>query len=165
MAKRVLVADDNPLIRKMLCQLFEREDDYDICAEAENGEQAIELALKLRPDLVILDFAMPVLNGLEAARQLKKIMPNVPIILFTQHAKTGFALHDYIDRVFEGRPSKPHGTRNSTRPSLVGQTMKNIVEAIAGALVDNPTRFKSARLNASTLPSSSCAPTRVISGR
>jgi CheY-like chemotaxis protein len=99
MTKRVLVADDNPLIRKMLCQLFEREDDYDICAEAENGEQAIELALKLRPDLIILDFAMPVLNGLEAARQLKKIMPNVPIILFSQHAKAGFALHDYIDRV------------------------------------------------------------------
>jgi chemotaxis response regulator CheB len=57
MAKRVLVADDSPLIRKMLCQLFEREDDYDICAEAENGEQAIELALKHRPDLIILDWA------------------------------------------------------------------------------------------------------------
>ena len=60
--------------------------DYDICAEAENGQQAIDLALKHRPDLIILDFAMPVLNGLEAARQLKKIMPGVPIILFTQHA-------------------------------------------------------------------------------
>ena len=86
MAKRVLVADDSPLIRKMLCQLFEREDDYDICAEAKNGQEAIELALKHRPDLIILDFAMPVLNGLETARRLKKIMPDVPIILFTQHA-------------------------------------------------------------------------------
>ena len=57
MAKRVLIADDSPLIRKMLCQLFEREDDYNICAEAENGEQAIELALKHRPDLIILDWA------------------------------------------------------------------------------------------------------------
>jgi CheY-like chemotaxis protein len=86
MAKRVLVADDSPRIRKMLCQLFEREDDYDICAEAENGQEAIELALKHRPDLIILDFAMPVLNGIDAARKLKKIMPEVPIILFTQHA-------------------------------------------------------------------------------
>ena len=86
MAKRVLVADDSPRIRKMLCQLFERENDYDICAEAENGQEAIELALKHRPDLIILDFAMPVLNGLDAARKLKKIMPEVPIILFTQHA-------------------------------------------------------------------------------
>jgi DNA-binding NarL/FixJ family response regulator len=101
MAKRVLVADDHPLIRKMLCQLFEREDDYDICAEAENGQEAIELALKHRPDLIILDFAMPVLNGPETARQLKKIMPDVPIILFTQHA-TGITLAESdmnIDRV------------------------------------------------------------------
>lgn len=80
------MADDHPLIRKMLCQLFEREEDYDICAEAENGQEAIDLALKHRPDLIILDFVLPVLNGLEAARQLKKILPNVPIILFTQHA-------------------------------------------------------------------------------
>jgi CheY-like chemotaxis protein len=91
MAKRILVADDSPLIRQMLCKLFEVEEDYDICAEAENGQQAIDLALKHRPDLIILDFAMPVLNGLEAARQLKKIMPDVPIILFTQHA-TGITL-------------------------------------------------------------------------
>jgi CheY-like chemotaxis protein len=85
MAKRILVADDNPMIRKMLCQLFEREDDYVMCAEAENGQEAIELAIKHRPDLIILDMSMPVLNGMQAARELKKIMPDVPIILFTQH--------------------------------------------------------------------------------
>jgi CheY-like chemotaxis protein len=110
MAKRVLVADDSPRIRKMLCQLFEREDDYDICAEAENGQEAIELALKHRPDLIILDFAMPVLNGLDAARKLKKIMPEVPIILFTQHANTGVTLlesHVNIDRVVsKGDPER-----------------------------------------------------------
>ena len=101
MAKRVLVADDSPLIRKMLCQLFEREDDYDVCAEAKNGQEAIDLALKHRPDLIILDWAMPVLGGLAAARELKKIMPEVPIILFTQHA-TGITLlesHVSIDRI------------------------------------------------------------------
>jgi CheY-like chemotaxis protein len=99
MAKRILVADDNPLIRKMLCRLFEREDDYDICAEAENGEQAIELALKHRPDLIILDWAMPVLNGLDAARKLKKIMPDVPVILFTQHAKAAITVLNIVDRI------------------------------------------------------------------
>jgi DNA-binding NarL/FixJ family response regulator len=76
----------------MLCQLFEREDDYDICAEAQNGQEAVDLALKHRPDLIILDWAMPVLGGLAAARELKKIMPDVPIILFTQHATTGITL-------------------------------------------------------------------------
>ena len=74
MAKRILVADDNPMIRKMLCRLFAIEEDYDICAEAENGREAIELALHHRPDLIILDLAMPVLNGLEAARELRKII-------------------------------------------------------------------------------------------
>jgi DNA-binding NarL/FixJ family response regulator len=86
----------------MLCQLFEREDDYDICAEAKNGQEAIDLALKHRPDLIILDWVMPVLGGLAAARELKKIMPEVPIILFTQHATTGITLlesHVNIDRV------------------------------------------------------------------
>jgi|ERR1700691_960848 chemotaxis response regulator CheB len=84
----ILVADDSPLIRKMLCKLFEAEEDYDLCAEASNGREAIDLALKCRPELIILDFSMPVMNGVDAARELKKLMPGVPIILFTQHSET-----------------------------------------------------------------------------
>jgi CheY-like chemotaxis protein len=89
MAKTILIADDSPMICKMLCRLFNVEEDYDNCAEATNGQEAIALALKHRPDLIILDFVMPVLNDLEAARELKKIMPDVPIILLTQHANLG----------------------------------------------------------------------------
>ena len=92
MARTILIADDNPIIRKALCRLFEAEKDYGLCAEATNGEEAIALALKHRPELIILDLAMPVLSGLEAARELKKLMPDVPIILFTQHANVGSAL-------------------------------------------------------------------------
>lgn len=88
-AKTILVADDNPTIRKMLCRMFEIEEDYDLCAEAENGRQAIELALRHGPDLIILDLSMPVMNGLKAAHELKKLMPRVPIILFTQHSDLG----------------------------------------------------------------------------
>ena len=55
MARTILVADDNPLIRRMLCELFEKEEDYDICAEATNGQEAIDLALRHRPELIILD--------------------------------------------------------------------------------------------------------------
>ena len=87
MAKTILVADDNPAIRKILCRLFETVEDYDVCAEAENGKQAIDLALRHKPDLIILDLSMSVMNGLEAAHELKKLMPpEIPIILFTQHA-------------------------------------------------------------------------------
>ncbi len=92
MARTILVADDNPLMRKMLCRIFEDEEDYDICAEASNGQEAIDLALKHRPELIILDLAMPVLGGLEASRELKRIMPDVPIILFSQYADLGNSL-------------------------------------------------------------------------
>jgi YesN/AraC family two-component response regulator len=63
MARSILVADDNPIIRRMLCRIFEAEEDYELCAEATNGQEAIELALKHRPELIILDFSMPVMNG------------------------------------------------------------------------------------------------------
>ena len=88
MPKTILVADDNPLVRKMLCKVFEAEEDYDLCAEASNGEEAIDLAKQHRPDLIILDFSMPVMNGLDAALELKRITPHVPIILLTLHADT-----------------------------------------------------------------------------
>jgi two-component system response regulator DegU len=69
--------------------MFEVEDDYEICAEATNGEEAIALAKQCKPDLIILDLAMPGgMSGVDAARELKRIMPHVPIILFTLHADT-----------------------------------------------------------------------------
>jgi DNA-binding NarL/FixJ family response regulator len=101
-AKTILVADDNPTIRTMLCRMFEIAEDYDLCAEAENGKQAIELALHHRPDLIILDLSMPVMNGLEAAHELKKLMPRVPIILFTQHSDLGSrieVMNANVDRI------------------------------------------------------------------
>jgi|SRR5580658_871826 DNA-binding NarL/FixJ family response regulator len=86
MPKTILVTDNNAMIRKSLCRIFEIVEDYDICAEAVNGEEAIALAMQHKPDLIVLDFQMPGMNGIEAADELKRIMPNVPIILFTLHA-------------------------------------------------------------------------------
>lgn len=102
MAKKILVADDNPTIRKMFCRMFETRADYDLCAEAENGQQAVALAIEHRPDLIILDLEMPIMNGIDAAREIKKALPNVPIILFTQYADiaTGPAFENLpIDRI------------------------------------------------------------------
>ena len=83
MAKAVLVADDNESVRRALCEAFLRHSDFEVCAEAHDGQDALEKALRLRPDLIVLDFSMPVMNGLDAARELKGRMPSVPIILFT----------------------------------------------------------------------------------
>jgi CheY-like chemotaxis protein len=100
MPKTVLVVDDSQMIRKLLCRLFEAERDYKLCAEARNGEEAIALAVIHKPDLIILDFSMPVMDGLHAARKLKQIMPQVPIMLFTQHAEAMASQDDVpVDRV------------------------------------------------------------------
>jgi DNA-binding NarL/FixJ family response regulator len=88
MPKTILIADDNALIRKSLGLIFEIEKDYDLCAQADNGEEAITLAMRHKPDLIVLDYQMPVMNGIEAAYELKRIMPAVPIILFTLHTET-----------------------------------------------------------------------------
>jgi len=85
MAKAVLIADDNGSVRRALCEAFARDSDFEVCAEAHDGRDSIEKALRLHPDLIVLDFSMPVMNGLDAARELKDRMPSVPIILFTFH--------------------------------------------------------------------------------
>jgi len=82
-AKSVLIVDDNAFIRQALCELFERESDFEVCGEAENGKQGIEEAQRLRPDLIVLDLSMPVMNGFDAARVLKRLMPTVFLIMYS----------------------------------------------------------------------------------
>ncbi len=82
MRKCILIADDNAAIRRMLKTLFE-ESDWQVCGEAVNGREAIEIARQVTPDLILLDLSMPVMNGIEAAPVLRSIFPRVPIILFT----------------------------------------------------------------------------------
>lgn len=88
MPKTILLADDSPLVGQALYSLLATEKDCELCAQAADGFEAISLAKQCRPDLVILDLSMPRMNGLEAACELKKIMPTVPIILLTLHAST-----------------------------------------------------------------------------
>ena len=83
MIRSILIVDDNAFIRKALCEGFTREGDFDICGEAENGRDAIEKAKQLRPELIVLDLSMPVMNGLDAARVLKRLMPKVPLIMYS----------------------------------------------------------------------------------
>ncbi len=83
MAKTVLIVDDNEFVRQGLCELFERQADFEVCADAENGREAIEMAEQLQPDLIVLDLAMPVMNGLDAARVLRRMMPAVPLIMYS----------------------------------------------------------------------------------
>ena len=83
----VLVVDDSPLVRRAVCSALLAEG-FDVCGEAKDGRQAIEIAEKCSPDLIILDLSMPVMNGLQAAPVLRKLVPESPIILYTLYAKT-----------------------------------------------------------------------------
>jgi DNA-binding NarL/FixJ family response regulator len=86
MAKMVLVVDDNAVIRQALCRLFSSEPGFDVCGEAENGQDAIEKAQVLHPHLIVMDLSMPVMNGIDAARTLKTLMPSVPVIIFSDYS-------------------------------------------------------------------------------
>ena len=79
----VLNVDDNAFVRTALSELFAREPDFKVCGLAENGRDAIDEANRLHPDLIVLDLTMPVMNGLDAARVLKRIMPTVPLIMYS----------------------------------------------------------------------------------
>jgi CheY-like chemotaxis protein len=82
--RTVLVVDDNPGIRQAVCRAF-LPDGFGVCGEAANGQEAINLCKQLKPDLIILDLSMPVMNGLQAASQLRKLVPKTPIILLTMY--------------------------------------------------------------------------------
>jgi DNA-binding NarL/FixJ family response regulator len=88
MSHTILIADDSPFIREALCNVFEREGDFDVCGEAENGREAVEKAQELQPDLILLDLSMPVMNGLDATRVLKRVMPDVPVIMFSAYSNS-----------------------------------------------------------------------------
>ena len=84
MALRILIADDHELTRHLIKRVFEYHADW-VCIEAENGQQAVAMATELKPDIVILDLAMPVMDGLTAAREIVKILPAVPVVIHTLH--------------------------------------------------------------------------------
>jgi len=86
MVKSVLIADDNTFVRQRLGELFSGEPDFEVCAEADNGRNAIQAAQESHPNLILLDLAMPVMSGLDVARALKRLMPDVPIVMFSAYA-------------------------------------------------------------------------------
>src|SRR5436190_21932372 len=83
---RVVLADDHTVVRQGLRALLMSEEDIDIVGEAENGRQAIQLAKKLLPDVAVIDIAMPVLNGLEATRQITRSVPATKVLILSTYS-------------------------------------------------------------------------------
>ena len=85
MTCQILIVDDSALIRGSIRSVIEDQTGWRVCGEAENGEIAVQKISESNPTLVILDFQMPVMNGLEAAREISRIAPKLPMLMFTMH--------------------------------------------------------------------------------
>jgi DNA-binding NarL/FixJ family response regulator len=85
MSHRILIVDDSAIIRHSIRICIEHNTDWEVCGEAENGKAAIEKVRQLRPDVVTLDWQMPVMNGLEAAREISRIAPLATLLMITLH--------------------------------------------------------------------------------
>ena len=88
----IMLADDHPLLRQALRNVLDKQEDFDVIAEASDGEEAVKLATELVPDVVIMDISMPKLNGLEATRRIKERCPTVVILVLTVHTDSEHAL-------------------------------------------------------------------------
>ncbi len=92
MSHKILIVDDSALIRHSVRACIERNTQWEVCGEAENGRVAIEKVRQLHPDVVILDWQMPVMNGLDAAREITRIDPSAIMLMITLHDSGGLTL-------------------------------------------------------------------------
>ncbi len=83
MRRKILIVDDSEVMRRILKNLLEKNQEWEVNAEALDGRDAVEKAKRLHPDLAILDFSMPTMDGLELARELRRIDPKMPIVMLT----------------------------------------------------------------------------------
>jgi DNA-binding NarL/FixJ family response regulator len=82
---RILVADDHDIVRRGIKALLESRPDFEVVAEAGDGAAAVQAAIDTRPDVAVLDYSMPLLNGLEATRRIRQASPNTEVLVFTVH--------------------------------------------------------------------------------
>ena len=142
MGKRILIVDDGEEVRQVIRAVFEARTDYEICGEASNGPQAVEKAQELKPDLMLLDVAMPMLNGVEVASVLAGSMPEMPIVLYTMYqemlglslttavgAKAVVSKADGISKLIECvqnllEPKEEPGAQAAKSPESIGPPLK-----------------------------------------
>jgi two-component system invasion response regulator UvrY len=124
---RILVVDDNPAVRHYLRAILEQQTTWQVCDEARTGGEALQRVKKAPPDLILLDFQMPDLNGLDVAQQISELFPRIPILLVTIHLSSQLA-----------EAARRVGVRGACAKSDVG----SIVQAV-DALLHEQTYFPS----------------------
>jgi DNA-binding NarL/FixJ family response regulator len=117
---RIVVADDHPLMRRGICGLLESEPGWKVVAEASNGREAVEAMTRSKPDVLVIDLAMPDLNGLTATREILRALPKTQVVLLTMHNT-----EQVIREVLES------GARGFVLKSDAGQNLVAAVKAVA----------------------------------
>ena len=110
MAIRILIADDDGAIRRLLRRLIENHADWTVCGDAVDGPEAVEKAAQLSPDVVVLDLAMPQMNGLQAAREISRTQPELPLLLLTVQQVSKELTREAAHAGFKGAVSKNTGS-------------------------------------------------------
>jgi len=137
---RILLADDHGIVRQGTRSLLEKEEDLEVVGEAEDGRAAVEMAEALRPEVIVMDIAMPLLNGLDAAAQITKRHPDIGIIILSMHEE-----EDYLIRALSagvrGYLLKENAQLDLVRATRsVAQRKSFFSPAIANMLADDFTR-------------------------
>jgi len=110
MAIRILIADDDISIRRLLQRLIESHHDWTVCGDAKDGNEAVRKAGQLSPDVVVLDLAMPEMNGLQAAREISRSSPELPMLLLTVQQVSNELNNEAAHAGFKGAVSKSTGS-------------------------------------------------------
>lgn len=148
----ILIADDHPIFRQGLRFLLEK-DGFNVVGEGADGMEAIKLAEKLRPDIVMLDFSMPRLNGLDAAREIRRVSPRSKVILLTAHREEHYVLEalsvgikGYVLKS-EGAPAMAEAIQEVARGNayLSPGIARFAVDSFVGKCSDGPVELLSPR--------------------
>lgn len=116
---RVLIADDHDIVRKGVRNVLLARSDLQVCGEAAHGKEAIELAEKLKPDVIILDLSMPVMGGFAAAVELARILPDTPIIFYSMHEGPHLL-----------KQAQQIGVRGFVNKSRISETLTQAIDAV-----------------------------------
>ena len=117
---RILIADDHEIVRGGTRVLLEHEPGWEVCGIAVNGQDAVDSAKQLKPDVVVLDMTIPKLDGLEVLRQIKRALPNTEVVIFSaQHSK------DVIEQVFDA------GAKSYIQKSDAGRHLVTAIKSVA----------------------------------
>src|SRR6202011_2331734 len=117
---RILIADDHEVVREGMRAMIEHEPDWEVCGIATNGQEAVDTAKKLKPEVVVLDMTMPELDGLEALRQIKRALPNTEVVMFSAHHS-----EEVIEQLFDA------GAKSYIQKSEAGRHLVSAIKSLA----------------------------------